>query len=62
MTRKYQPYPHCPICGEECEEVYLNKWLDIVGCEECISTRNAWGQAECFPQYEEDNRTEMEDY
>lgn len=35
-------YPICPVCGEECEIIYRDKWLDIVGCDECISTVDAW--------------------
>lgn len=43
-------YPHCPICGEECEDIYRNKYFEIVGCNECIARKDAWEVEECFPQ------------
>lgn len=33
--------PICPVCGEECDTLYFNDG-QIVGCENCIETRNAW--------------------
>ena len=41
--------PICPVCGEECETIYINIHSDAVGCDECIKTRDAWGIDECFP-------------
>ena len=41
-------YPHCPECGCECDEIYLNECGDIVGCDECISSKSAWHVEECF--------------
>lgn len=35
---KEPQYSICPICGEECDTLYRNKYLDIVGCEECVTT------------------------
>ena len=49
---KEPTYPHCPICGSECDSVYRNKELDIVGCDECITTKDAWDTEECFPEKE----------
>lgn len=43
-------YPHCPICGEECDTIYRDNAGDIVGCGECISTTDAWEVEDCFPQ------------
>lgn len=39
-------WPRCPVCGEECETIYYGKWMDIVGCDMCLETRNAWEWAE----------------
>ena len=39
---KEPAYPICPICGEECETIYKNKDHEIVGCDECIRTIEAW--------------------
>jgi hypothetical protein len=36
------PMPRCPICGEETDTFYRNKDLDIVGCDECVTTVDAW--------------------
>lgn len=36
------PLPICPVCGAETDTFYRNKDLDIVGCDECVSTVDAW--------------------
>lgn len=41
-------YPICPVCGSECDTVYRNKAGDIVGCEECVGSKDAWDCEECF--------------
>lgn len=41
-------YPHCPVCGSECDEIYLDVDNEICGCDECIRTRSAWFVDECF--------------
>ena len=46
---KEPEYPRCPICGEECETIYKSKDYDIVGCDECIRSIDAWDVEECFP-------------
>lgn len=43
---KEPEYPRCPVCGEECEIFYRDKYLDVVGCDECISTVDAWDYKE----------------
>lgn len=40
-------YPCCPICGQECETIYKID-NEIVGCDQCMTTRNAWEVTECF--------------
>ena len=35
-------YPSCPVCGEECETYYFDKYGDIIGCDQCVITGNAW--------------------
>lgn len=42
-------YPHCPVCGEDCDTVYRDKWGNIAGCGECLSEADAWEVNECFP-------------
>ena len=42
-------YPHCPICGAECESVYRDKNMEIVGCDECLIWCCGWETDECFP-------------
>ena len=32
----------CPICGEECETIYKDKWGNVLGCEECVEVCDAW--------------------
>lgn len=47
-------WPICPVCGEECDTVYRNKNLEIVGCEGCIFWADAWEAEECFPERNEE--------
>ena len=48
----------CPICEEECEEVYINRAGDVVGCDNCMSTLEAYEWAR---EQEENARAIMED-
>lgn len=34
--------PHCPRCGEECETLYRDRYGEVVGCENCVETLDAW--------------------
>lgn len=43
-------YPICPLCGEECCVIYYDSDDNLVGCNECIRTKEAWEVADCFPQ------------
>lgn len=45
---KEPEYPHCPVCGAECETVFTNEDLEIIGCNECVSSKDAWEEPECF--------------
>lgn len=49
---KEPTYPRCPICGEECETIYKSKDYEIVGCDCCIRTIDAWEVEDCFPEKE----------
>ena len=44
---KEPTFPICPVCGEECEEIFRD--LNIVGCDICIKQSDAWEEPECFP-------------
>lgn len=46
-------YPVCPVCGEECNEVYTYTNNEIIGCDCCVNIRDAWECVECFPGKEE---------
>lgn len=41
-------YPICPVCGNECETVYIDQDDTIVGCDMCVVQKNAWEEDECF--------------
>ena len=41
-------WPHCPVCGAECEEIYMDKDGEIFACDECVKIKNAWETEECF--------------
>lgn len=34
--------PVCPICDEETDTYYYDKDGELVGCGECIHTKDAW--------------------
>ena len=34
--------PVCPVCGEECDTVYLDMNDEIVGCDRCINMEDAY--------------------
>ena len=33
---------HCPVCGEECETIYLDRDGDAFGCDECVTRQEAY--------------------
>lgn len=45
-------YPHCPACGEECETVYKDRHGAYIGCDVCVTTKDAWEVDLCFPEGE----------
>lgn len=32
----------CPMCGEETESVYKDRWGRIVGCHGCVEEVDEW--------------------
>lgn len=34
--------PICPVCGEEADSYYKDKWGNIVGCPECVQEVTSW--------------------
>ena len=38
----YEPLPICPICWEESDTLYIDKFGAIVGCGNCINAKPAW--------------------
>lgn len=53
--RKEPQQPVCPICGQECERVYTNRFSMLVGCDVCLTEDDAWEVPECFPERSEDH-------
>ena len=49
---------HCPVCDQECDEIYFNRDGDVIGCDMCISTQSA---ADWAVERDENARAEMED-
>lgn len=44
-----EPDPvYCPVCGEDCSEIYFDKTGNVVGCDYCISKQDAgeWADEE----------------
>lgn len=42
------PTVHCPVCGEECEEIYTYKDGYVAGCEHCIEHQDAYQWYELY--------------
>lgn len=40
--RKKEEYPICPICGEICDTVFCDRTGELIGCDECVSEKDAW--------------------
>ena len=36
-----EPVPVCPVCGAECEKLYMIG-NDVVGCDECMWEQDAY--------------------
>lgn len=47
--------PRCPVCGAICETIYTFKGADIVGCDICLTTKDAYDVPDCFPHYEQED-------
>ena len=35
-------YPICPVCGCASDTFYKDKYGDLFGCDECVTTVDAW--------------------
>lgn len=46
-------WPECPVCGAETDLLYRDMDGDVVGCEACVRTVDAWEECECFQEEEE---------
>lgn len=44
--------PRCPICGRECEDIYIDSEGEVAGCNNCIRKYEAWEREECYPDNE----------
>ena len=50
------PEPVCPICGMECETIYLcQSDGTVLGCDQCVESSDAYDVEECFPESEPDD-------
>ena len=37
------PTPKCPVCGSTtCDQIFLNKYGEEVGCEDCLQHLSIW--------------------
>ncbi|MBO7524241.1 MAG: hypothetical protein J6T79_01905 [Verrucomicrobia bacterium] len=34
--------PHCPVCGRECDTLYIDARGEVAGCEICIRLEDAY--------------------
>jgi hypothetical protein len=35
------PAPCCPVCGQECDTFFKDRFGDIFGCDECVTRTDA---------------------
>lgn len=48
-SRKKAVWPRCPVCGENCDTMYLDWYGKYIGCNVCVDKRDAWEVDDCFP-------------
>ena len=41
-TAAPEAQPRCPVCGAECNWLYVDGDGQTVGCESCLTRRDAW--------------------
>ena len=34
--------PYCPVCGKECDTVYVDIYDDVIGCDRCVFMEDAY--------------------
>ena len=34
--------PICPVCEQECEDIYLDADGNVTGCDNCVRIKSAW--------------------
>ena len=56
-----EPEPvYCPVCGEDCSEIFFDQSGNVVGCDYCVSKKDAgeWAeeQAEIARETEEERK------
>lgn len=51
-------WPMCPVCGEECDTLFLSFTRDVVACDGCVTypaeyvdTVDAWEAMEGYGQF-----------
>lgn len=32
----------CPVCGDECDWIFVDAYGEAVGCENCLVKRDSW--------------------
>lgn len=37
----YRKTLYCPVCGAECEKVFVDAWGNILGCDNCVEEKDA---------------------
>ncbi len=52
LTDDEKKAPHCPVCGEWCDVIYLDRYAKVAGCDNCLRERDAWEVSDCFPDEE----------
>lgn len=36
----------CPVCGDDCNEYFIGLYNEIIGCDRCVTTVDAYERAE----------------
>jgi hypothetical protein len=54
----YEPMPVCPVCGKECNSIFLDTNREAFGCEHCVKEEDSY---EWLEQEKEKSRPDWVD-
>ena len=52
---------YCPICGQECDTIYFDKYGNLFACDSCLRRQDSWEWAEDEREANRPDRKEVND-